>query len=106
MQPLAVALAVLDGMPEGMSEVQDRATPRFTLVLGDNFRLQFTGSSYRVSQCVGIAAQQCLHIVFEPGEKSGVTDCTVFDDFGEPRFQFAIRQRIQRVAVSISTTAG
>ena len=90
MQPLAVALAALDGMPEGMAEVEDRPATRFPLVFRDDFGLEFARALDCMCQGVSIARNQCFDVVLEPGKEIDVRDCPVFDDFGKSGLEFPV----------------
>ena len=62
---LAVQIALvagrgLDGMPEGVAEIQDRAQPLLALVLRDHGRLDLAGPVDRVGQRLGLARPQLL----------------------------------------------
>jgi hypothetical protein len=84
MQPVAVTLAALDRVAERMAEIEDRAATALAFVPGDDLRLEFAGTLYRDGQCFGIAREQRLDVLFQPGKKVRIDNGTVLDDLGEP----------------------
>ena len=100
MQPLAVAQAGLDGMAEGVAEVEDGAQPAFAFVLAHHPRLDLAAAAHGMGQRIGVARQQIVEVGFDPGEELDVGDRPVLDDLGQPGAQLAQRQRAQRVQVA------
>ena len=94
-----VAGGGLDGVGEGMAEVQDCAQILLAFVLGDHCRLDFARSRDAVSERVDVAREQLGHVVVQPVEQQRIPDAAVLDHFGEPGSEFPVRERGQRVRV-------
>ncbi len=99
MQPGAVAHAGLDGVAEGVAEVEQRALTAFALVLHHHLGLVAAGTFDGIGQHIGIARQQRIQVGFQPGEESRVADQSVFDHLGETGGQLAVRECVQRCRV-------
>ena len=50
MKPVAIAGPGFDGMSEGMTQVEQGAPAAFTLIVGDDFRLDRAGSLYGICE--------------------------------------------------------
>jgi len=83
-QPFAVSLATLDGVSKRVAEIENRAPPGLSLVLGDDSGLDLAGPAYGVRKRVRVPLEQRVDVVLEPVEESRVTNRAVLDDLGEP----------------------
>ena len=72
-----------EGVGEGVAEVEDFAEAGFALVAADDASFDFERARNDVGERGGIAAEDGVAIFLEIGEKFGVGDDAVFDDFGE-----------------------
>eukprot|EP01022_Parablepharisma_sp_SALTPOND_P033114 TRINITY_DN881_c1_g1_i23.p1 TRINITY_DN881_c1_g1~~TRINITY_DN881_c1_g1_i23.p1 ORF type:complete len:1292 (+),score=465.19 TRINITY_DN881_c1_g1_i23:16524-20399(+) len=98
-QPFTVAQAILDGVAEGVAEVEDGAQAAFALVLADHVGLDFAGALDRVGQGGVILGDQQLDVGFDPVEEGRIDDGAVLDHFGDAGREFARGQRMQRGGV-------
>ena len=99
MQPFAVTEAGLDGVAEGVAEIQHGAHAFLALIVGDYDGFVAAGDFDRMRQRGGIARHEAIHIGFQPGEELGVADQSVFDDFGNASRELAVGQGFQGVGV-------
>ena len=83
-------------MSEGVPEVEQRAFAGLALVRRYHHGLVLAGTGNGISQGVGIARAQLLHVDLEPREEGRIHDQTVLDHFGKAGRELAFRQRIQR----------
>ncbi len=100
MQPLAIAKARLNGMPEGMAEIKDGAQALLPFILTDDPGLDFTTAPDGMRQRHGVARKQGIHIGFNPVKEIKVGDGPVLDNLGQTCTQFAGGQGVQHVQVT------
>ena len=50
MQPIAITLRSFNSVPEGVTQIQNRAQATFALILRDYIGFVFTGALYRIGQ--------------------------------------------------------
>jgi hypothetical protein len=99
----AVAEPGLDGVAEGVAEVQQRALAGLALVGGDHLGLVAAGALDGLRQRGAVAGQQRLHVLASSQSKEGrVADQPVLDHLGQPGGQLALRQGAQRVGVAMT----
>ena len=99
MQPAAVTCRGLDGVPEGVAEVEQRALPALALVGRDHLGLVLAGATDGAGECFVVACEQGIEVRFEPFEKRVVADEPVLDHLGEARGQLAWRQGGERLRI-------
>ncbi len=99
-QPRAVSHTGLDGVTEGVPEVQDGAQPGFTLVLPYHPGLDLAAAFDRVGQSTGISRGERFHVPLDPVEEGHVGNRAVLDHFGQPCTEFAGGQGGERVQVA------
>src|SRR5260221_13357294 len=95
MQPAAVAGRSLDGVAEGVPEVEQRALARLALAGGHAPRLELAAAPNGVDQGGALPRQDPLDVLLEPGEEGRIEREAMLDDFGEPGAQLALRQGIE-----------
>ena len=95
MQPGAVPGPGLDGVAEGVAEIEQRALARLALVGGDDARLQLAAAPHGVGEGRAIARQQLLDVGFEPVDERSVEREAVLDHLGQARAQLAVGQRVE-----------
>ncbi len=98
-QPVAVAHAGLDGVAEGVAEVEDGAQAAFALVLTHDVGLDLAGTGDRVGQRRAVARHQLADIFFDPVEEGAVDDGAVLDHLGQAGGQLALGQRVQGAGI-------
>ncbi len=86
-------------MSKCVAEVQYGPNARFSLILTHDSRFELAGTVDGVFHSTRFASTQGFQICFEPLEKRQIRDCTVFNNFGDPRYIFAIRERIQHIGI-------
>src|SRR4051812_11919106 len=96
MQPGAVSGASLDGMAEGVAEVEQRASARFPLVGAYDRRLELAAPPHGIRERRAITRHELFHVAFQPARKGFVQRNTVLDDLGQAGTQLAVRQRVER----------
>jgi hypothetical protein len=99
-QPLAVTEAGLDGVAEGVAEVQDGAAAAFALVTAHHLGLDLARALHGPCQGLGLTGQQGVEMGLEPVQQRRVGDGRVLDDLGQPRTQLTRGQRGQRGQVA------
>jgi hypothetical protein len=94
-QPVAVAHARLDGMAEGVAQVEQGALAGLPLVRRHHFRLVLAGAADGVGEGVRVPRHQLVHVAFQPFQEGRVADQAVLDDLGQTGGQFPVRQGVQ-----------
>ncbi len=89
----------LQSVPEGVTEIQQRAVTLLPLVDGDDRRLHPAAGHHRVPDRVRLQSAQRIALAFAPSEEFSIADQAVFDDLGVAGKQLAPRQGRQRVGV-------
>src|ERR1035437_5556076 len=100
MQPLAIAQARFDRMPESVAKIQDSTQPGVTLVLSHHPGLDFTTAFDGVRECCRFTCHQGNNMVFDPGKKVDIGNWTVLDDFGQSGTELTLRQRLERTEIT------
>ena len=100
MQPGAVTHARLDGVAEGMAEIEDGPETRFTLILADHKGLDLAAALNSMRQRYAVSSTQGIDVGFDPAEKIHVGNRAVFDDLCQPGTEFARRQSFEQVKVA------
>ena len=113
MQPFAIAQARLDGVAEGVAEVEDGAQAAFLLVLAHHPGLDLATAAHGGSQQHGVAGQQTGNVGLDPVKKRHVGNRAVLDDFGQARAQLigqavghGAALRLQLAAIKIHAKTG
>ena len=91
-QAVAVAGRGFQRMAEGMTEIEQRTVARLAFVAGNDRRLHGAAMRHRVAERARVARERSFAVRFQPGEKLGVAEKTVFDDLGIAREKFALRE--------------
>ena len=73
-QPASVPGGRLDGMPEGVAEVEQGALAALVLIVLDDGRLDFAGAADDVREGEGIAREQRLRMCLHPLEDGPIPD--------------------------------
>ena len=89
----------LDGMAEGVAEIEQRAVALLAFVARDDVGLDLARALDGMRQRGGIARQQLRGVRFQPVEELAVDDEPVLDDLGEAGAQLAIGQGAERVGI-------
>ena len=100
MQPRAVAHASLNGMAEGMSEIENGAQTRLPLVSAHHLRLDFTAAPDGMGQRLRLAGAQCGQMRLDPIKESHVGNRAIFDDFSQTSGKLARRQGFDCVQIA------
>ena len=87
-----VVSCALQRVREGVAEIQDLAEPGLAFITAHHFCFYRGVARDEVLQRSGIAAQYPCDVLFEIRKHLGVSDDTVFDDFGEAATEFPLRQ--------------
>ncbi len=98
-QGVAKADLGLQGVAEGVTQIEQGATAGFALVLGDDLGLHLHRTANRVGQGGRIARQHRGGVGLQPLEKVEVAEHAVFDDLGVARANLAIGQGRQHIEV-------
>jgi len=104
-QIFSVTGNVLDGVTDGMAEIQDGAQPALGFVLADHFGFDGAAARHDVRERLGFAAEQAGQGAFEAREQFRIVDDAVFDDLGETGAELAFGQVASRGEVA-STRRG
>ena len=99
MQVAAVAAKRLDGVAEGVAEVEQGARALLLLVLGHDPRLDLAGAFDRVQQGLRVAGKQGIHVCFKPRKERRVGDHAVLHDLRDAGGEFACRQGAQHADI-------
>ena len=91
----AIARDRFESVSEGVAEIQDFAKAGFAFVFRDHLGFDFEGVRNDVGKRMGFSAEHRGEIFFEVGEKRGVGDDAVLDDFGEAAAILALGERFQ-----------
>ena len=91
-EPPRVVRRGLDGVPEGVAEVQKRPVALLPLIAAYDLRLDLARALDDVRERLGIRRKKLLHMLFEPIKEGGITNEPIFDDLGDTRPQLARRQ--------------
>ena len=86
----------LQGVGEGMAQIEEGSLAAFALVSSNDSCLGPAGMGHGGSQQTLIAVDQRRTVLFEPGEEFGVVDQAVLHDLGIACPALAQRQRAQR----------
>ena len=81
----------LQGVGEGVAQIEQGTAAALALVSGDDPRLGPAGMGHGGPQQVPIAVEERRSVSFEPGEERGIVDEAVLHDLGVARPQFAPR---------------
>src|SRR3954471_384216 len=95
-QPGTVSRSGLDGVAEGMPEVEERPRARLALIGGDDSALELATALDPVDQRFRVALQELRQMGFQPFDEGQVEGQCVLDHFGEPCAQLALGKRIER----------
>ncbi len=85
--------SVLQGVGEGVAEIEQRALAAFALVFAHNARLVFAGARHRIAPRLTVAGQKRGAVPLQPDEEIRIVDQSVFDDLGITRLHFAFGAR-------------
>ena len=88
----------LEGVAEGVAEVEQRAVALLGLVARDDGGLALAAHRDG-ADLLGLAVKYRVAVGFQPFEETAVADQTIFDDLGVTGAKLARRQRRQRVDV-------
>ena len=99
MQPAAVTHAGLDGVAKTVSQIENGAHPALAFVGRDHLGLRLAGDTDGMRQGVGLARQQTIQVVLEPGQEAGIANQANLDHLRQPGRQFAVRQCFQCVGI-------
>src|SRR3546814_12526385 len=93
-QDIAVSCLRFERVAEGVAEVEQRALPGFTLVGGDDRRLDSAAMHDRVSAGDRIAVADRSAMPLQPDEEIRGADQAVLDDFGLSGEHLALGQGV------------
>ncbi len=97
-KPIGEAGRRLEGMAEGVAEVEQHAVAGLALVAGDDRGLG--AAAHRDGVLArGTAGEQVAPVGLEPGEERGVAEQPVFRHLGIAGAEFALRQRVEQRGV-------
>ena len=99
MEPVTIALNPLDGVAEGVPEIQMRAHPTLALIGCHDGCLDRAAALDRKRQRRRIPALQWFGVIDEPGEKFGIADKTILNDLSQPCRIFSGGQGGERVEI-------
>src|SRR5215471_6472475 len=88
----AVTSDGFERVAKGVTEVEDLAEAGFPFVFADDAGLDDDGAANDVVERGGVTTQDRIDAFFEEGEKFGVGDYAVLDDFGQAATEFALRE--------------
>src|SRR5690606_33103283 len=98
-QDIAVSRLRFERVAEGMAQVEQRALSGFTLVGGDDCRLDSAAVHDRMPASGGIAVADRSAMPLQPDEEIRVADQAVLDDFGISGEQLALGQGVENAGV-------
>ena len=98
-QVLAIAAFGLQGVAEGVAEIEQGPAAGFPFVLRHDFRLHLHRASHGEGQVVGRQGGDLAAMGFQPGEEVDVAQQAVLDDLGVARPDFPRRQGREHVQV-------
>ena len=87
---------VLEGVSESVSEVQDCAKPRLSLVRLDHAGLDPAGAQDQVQDRVGMPRQHRRRVALQSAEQNRIPDHGRLDRLGQAGTEFPLRQRLQK----------
>ena len=88
-QVFSVARNILDGVADGVAEIQNGAQAGFRFILAHDVGLDFAAARHHFGKHFGVPLQEAREIAFEAGEEWRVVNDPVFDDLGESGAKFA-----------------
>ena len=95
-QGIPVARLGLEGVTEGVAEVEERPRAGFALVRLDDGRLRLAGDGDRMGEGIVVQGQHAVPVRLQPCEELGPVDQAVFDDLGVARADLPVGQGAER----------
>mmetsp|Transcript_18075 Transcript_18075/g.43193 ORF Transcript_18075/g.43193 Transcript_18075/m.43193 type:complete len:313 (+) Transcript_18075:3867-4805(+) len=96
MEPNPITQACLDGMPDGVTEVENGPQALLAFVRAHHVGLDLAAAPHRVAEHRLVARQQRVEVVFDPAQKAWIGDRPVLDHFSQTGAQLPFRQAVQR----------
>src|SRR5436190_19599947 len=96
MEPETEAGRRLDGMAEGMAQVEKRAPAGLALIFSDERRLELARAAHGMDERRAFALEKLGDVRLQPGEEDGVEGSAVVDDIGDGDAEFSIGEGVVR----------